>query len=132
MTADPGMPSSPRYTIPLLLSLLLGLPIMFSACSPFPGDEPPLPDSTVTRVLVDLHLTKARGNRLTSLPPGIEDSVFAHHGVRREEVDATLRYYARHPEDLETLYNGVIDTLSALQSRLRSRRDSTTDRSEAP
>jgi hypothetical protein len=126
------MLSSLRSPIPVLLSLLLGLPIVFSGCRSFPGDDPPLPDSTFTRVLVDLHLTTARGERLSSLPSGIEDSVFARHGVRREEVDATLRYYARQPEDLETLYNGVIDTLSALQTRLRSRQDTTEEESEAP
>ena len=128
-----------RLIIPLLLGLFLSLPVVFSACSSLSDDEPPLPDSTFTRVLVDLHLTTARGERFSSLPPGIEDSVFTHHGVRAEEVDATLRYYTRHPKALESLYNGVIDSLNALQTRLRSQRspssppDSTRRRrSEAP
>jgi hypothetical protein len=111
---------SPNRIVPLLLCVLVGA-FALSACSnPFSSD-PPLPDSTFTRVLIDLHLTNARGKHLTQMSPNIRDSVFAYHDVNREGFDATLRYYSRHPSAFESLYDAVIDTLKALQDQSPSR-----------
>jgi len=86
-------------------------------CSTIAEEKPPLPDSTFTRVLVDLHMTTARGKRFTRRPPGATDSVFAHHGVQKEAFDATLRYYTRRPDAFSSLYDAVVDSLNALRSR---------------
>lgn len=109
-----------RIGPPLLLCVLIGL-FAFSGCSPPWNDSPPLTDSTFTRILVDLHLTTARVDRFSELPPGVSDSLFAHHGIRRTDFDATMRYYTRHPSAFESLYDAVIDTLDALQNRRRGR-----------
>jgi hypothetical protein len=63
------------------------------------------------------------------MPPGVTDSVLAFHRVPREDFAATLRYYTRHPDAFASLYDGVVDTLSALQNRAfeRSRRPSLPD-----
>ncbi len=108
-----------RVVPPLLLCVLFGL-FAFSGCSVLKSDDPPLADSTFTRVLIDLHLTTARGDRLSKLPPAASDSLFVHHGIRREDFDATLRYYTRRPGAFESLYDAVIDTLNALKSRARN------------
>lgn len=103
--------------VPVVLCLLMTAGLAASGCSSFGDRDPPLPDSTFSRVLVDFHLTTARADRFTRPPPGVTDSVFAAHDIRKEAFDETLRYYARHPDAFSSLYDAVIDTLNALQSR---------------
>lgn len=113
--------SPKRVVPPLLLGLLLGLPGLSGCSTPF-SDPPPIPDSTFTRVLVDLHLTTARKKHSSDVPTGIRDSVFAYYGIEREDFDDALDYYSKHPRRFETLYDAVIDTLNALQNRYPRRR----------
>jgi hypothetical protein len=113
------------------LAWLLGLGLFGGmGCSTIGGDDPPLPDSTFTRVLIDLHMTRARGKRFTRTPAAVTDSVFARHDVGRAAFDATLEYYARHPDAFSSLYDAVIDSLNALRSRPWARSSSGSD--EAP
>ncbi len=113
------MSSFLKTCIPLLC-FLTGVVIALPACSGVSSEDPPLADSTFSRVLVDLHLTTARGRQFTDLPANVQDSIFAHHDVEPAEFDATLRYYTRHPVAFESLYNGVIDTLKALEESYRN------------
>jgi hypothetical protein len=108
---------SPPREIPPFLALLLVPFFAGVGCSDWVGENPPLADSTFTRVLVDLHMTTARGGELTKLPPHATDSVLAFHQVQREDFDATLRYYTQHPDAFAELYDAVIDTLGALRNR---------------
>lgn len=122
------MPSPWRYLPPLLLCVLLALGGS-TACSVFsPGDRQ-LPDTTLRKVLVELHLANARQSHVGSIPPGLRDSVFARYGVQRSEFEATLRYYSRNPRAFEALYNTVLDTLNSIQSELRRNRYNTVNRS---
>ena len=122
---DGSLPPSPAQTtivLPALLSLLLLSPLVGTGCSSITGEDPPLADTTFAQVLTDLHMTTARSSEFTRLPPAVTDSVLHFHGVRREDFDATLRYYTRHPDAFASLYNAVIDTLSALRNRTYQRR----------
>ena len=109
-----------RYGPPLLLCALLGLPGLVGCSVVSPG-SPPLPDSTFSRLLVEMHLLSMRAERKDGLPPSMRDSVFQHYGVEREDFRATLRYYSRRPVRLDALYDGVVDTLSAIEQRSRYR-----------
>lgn len=109
-----------RYGPPLLLCLLLSIPGL-SGCSVVSSESSRLPDSTFSRLLVEMHLLAMRAERKEGLPPSMRDSVFQHYGVEREDFRATLRYYSRRPTRLEALYDGVVDTLSALEQRSRYR-----------
>jgi hypothetical protein len=109
-----------QAVLPTLLCLLVGASLLSSACSLFSSAPPPLSDSTFSRVLVDIHLLSARRDLARPLPQGLRDSLLTHHGIRREDFNSTLRYYARHPNDFSLLYNAVIDTLKAVGSRRRT------------
>ena len=100
----------------LCLALAVGVAFVLVACG---RDGPPVERETFSRVLVELHLTRARSVVLDSIPPQLRDSVFARYGVEEQGFEETLSYYARRPEVLESIYDGVIDTLSALQGRLQ-------------
>lgn len=102
--------------VALLLSGML-----LTGCSVVSSDRPPLPDSTFTRVLVETHLMTARSRLTRAFPQALPDSVLQRYGVRQADVDATLRYYSERPAAFSSLYNGVIDTLNAIQ-QTRSRR----------
>lgn len=78
-------------------------------------EEEPLPDRTFTRVLTDLHVAAMRRSVDIPTSPHLRDSIFAHHNVQADEFEATLRHYSRHPDQFETLYQTVIDTLQALR-----------------
>jgi hypothetical protein len=105
---------------PLLLCALVGLPAL-SACSSVSSSSPPLPDSTFSRLLVEMHLLSARADRDGALPAGIQDSILRRYEVPRAAFDATLRHYSRRPARLDALYDGVVDTLNALEQRSRYR-----------
>jgi hypothetical protein len=111
-------PSWKQALLPTFLCLLVGGSLSLGACS-LTSDAPPVADSTFSRVLVDIHLLSARKHQSAPLPRGLNDSLLAHHGIEREEFNATLRYYAHHPDVLTSLYNGVIDTLKAISNRRR-------------
>lgn len=96
-----------------------------SACSWISEKEPPLPDSTFSRMLVEMHLLTARTEQGPPPPPGIHDSLFARHDVSRDEFEATLQYYTRRPRAFEELYGAVVDSLSAVENRDQSSLPST-------
>ncbi len=112
------LPSWKQALLPALLCLLVGSSLLFGACS-VASQDPPLSDSTFSRILVDIHLLSARKARPASLPAGLYDSLLTHQGVQREDFRATLQYYTRHPDAFSSLYNNVIDTLKAITSRRR-------------
>lgn len=98
-----------------LLMGLLGLGAL-GGCSGFSSDAQPIPDSTFTRILTELHLAEARDNLdEAAYPRALRDSIFARYGVQPADFDATLDYYSRRPEAFEALYQPVIDSLEALQ-----------------
>lgn len=109
----------PHHSPPLVVCLALLFALGLAACSPFTPGDPPVADSTFRRVLVELHLTTARSEHQDTIPKGLPDSILRRYDVRREDFDATLRHYSRHPDAFESLYDGVIDTLNALQNRIR-------------
>lgn len=112
----------------LLLLLLLGSPAVLSACSSFSTGDAPVPDSTFSEVLVELHILSARHRRGLEPPPGLRDSVFQTHGVDSTDFRRTLQYYSRHPKELETIYDGVIDSLRALETEVRRPRNPSSTR----
>ena len=103
----------------LFCTTLLGLGL--SGCASQSTDAPPLPDSTFSRVLVEMHLLSAHASHSEGLPGGAPDSLLRHYDLTREDLEETLRYYSRRPARLNAIYDAVIDTLSALEQRIRYR-----------
>jgi len=110
-----------RSGLSLLAASVLAAPLL-SACSAFSPEQPPVADSTMVQVLTDMHLAAERMNLAASPPAGLRDSIFTRHRVSPREYEAAMTYYSQHPEAYETLYNAVIDSLSALRSSLNERR----------
>ena len=99
---------SPRLSVSLL-TLLLALP----ACSSFTSDAPPTADSTMVEVLVELHLADARRHIRRDTPPTLRTDILERHGLDESAFEATITYYAEHPDAYIAVYDQVLDRLSA-------------------
>jgi len=114
----------------LLCAGLVGLGL--GGCSSGSTRPAPLPDSTLSRVLVEMHLLSARAGRGEGLPPGAADSLLQHYGLERRDVEDALRYYSRRPARLDAVYDAVVDTLGALEQRSRYRGGAPTGQRSPP
>ncbi|WP_208425995.1 MULTISPECIES: DUF4296 domain-containing protein [Salinibacter] len=106
-----------------MVGAAIGLGLMVG-CSGFSAGDTPLPDTTFTRVLTELHMASSRQSRDVATPPGLRDSILARYDVEPSEFEATLRHYTRRPDRFEAMYQTVIDTLQALRRPDRRRPDS--------
>jgi len=97
---------------------------MLVGCSGVSTSDEPLPDSTFTRVLTELHMASTRQSQDVATPPHLRDSIFARYHVEPAEFEATLRHYARRPDRFDAMYQTVIDTLQALRRPDRRTPDS--------
>lgn len=86
---------------------LLGLLVLVAGCTGLTDEEPPVADSTMVDVLIELHLRDARLKEYGDLPAGLQDSLYRRYGVTREEYEAALDYYAFHPEAYTALYDSI-------------------------
>lgn len=110
-----------RAIVPLCLCLLIGGSGLLSAGSLFSAGDPPIPDSTFSSVLVELHLLEGQYRRGVISHTRTRDSVFARYGVERATFETTLDYYAAHPKAFADLYTSVVDTLRAIEKDLERR-----------
>ncbi len=100
-----------------LLALAAGLP----ACSSMATDEPPVADSTMVEVLIELHLAAARLDLRKDLPPAEREAILARHGLDTLRYGQVMAYYAEHPQAYVDLYSQVLDRLSAERAEHNSR-----------
>ena len=106
------MSTALRRFITYVLALhLMGLKL--PACSSLTGEPPPVPDSTMVEVLIELHLAEARAELYGQLPEGLRDSALAKHGLTQREYERAVDYYTDHPVSYADLYDTVLDRLSA-------------------
>lgn len=72
-----------------------------------------VPDSTMVKLLVELHLAHGRvevTDRPLEFP---RDSILRVYGVDSSAYANAIAYYAEHPEEYSSVYGRVLDRLSA-------------------
>lgn len=104
-------------TLALLGALLL---VAAGGCQ---NGAPPVDESTMRTVLVDLHLGQARPNApaVDARPP--PDSLLARHGLSRAQFEAAHAYYAERPSVYRDIYQEVVDSLRAIQGDVAGLRE---------
>ena len=102
--------------LPFLAYLLPAL-LILPGCSAITSEEPPIADSTMVEVLIELHLADARLDLQYEVVPAVRDSILFKHGLDEQRFLAILDYYADHPEEYSALYTTVLDRIS--DERLR-------------
>jgi hypothetical protein len=78
-----------------------------------------------SKVLVELYLAEARMNSTAlqrdsamKLFAAYEDKLFSQFNLPDSTVLKTQQYYVDHPDQLEKIYDSVIDTLSLRQQKM--------------
>jgi len=104
-----GADKNPYFLSYALVFLLLGL----GACSPFLSEEPPLSDSTMVEVLIELHLARARHDIQQDLPPTLHDEILDAYRLTEQQFQETMAFYVDHPETYTAVYTRVMDRLAA-------------------
>lgn len=73
---------------------------------------PPVADSTMIQVLIELHLAEARASILNTDQTSTRDSILLRYGVDRDAFEAAIDYYARNPDAYVKIYSEALDQLS--------------------
>lgn len=96
----------------LLRGILLSI-FLLPACSVISDPDPPVADSTLVDVMIEFHLAGARADLGYDLPPALRDSILTAYGLDSTVYASAAAFYAEHPQAYLTLYNQVLDRLSA-------------------
>ncbi len=80
--------------------------------SPAP-DAPPVPDSVMVEVFIELYLLQARVEVLHEDETARRDSILLHYGLDRQTFEAQMTYYAEHPEVYMDVHTEALDKLSS-------------------
>ena len=103
----------PSYAPTLLPSYLLILLFTLAACAALPTEAPPVADSTMVDVLLEMHLAQARAERYSDVSSEVLHRILTRHGLNKDQFDEAMRYYADHPRQYVGLYDDVLDRLNA-------------------
>ncbi len=102
--------------------------LIFSACQKEKRPEGVLSPEELSKLMVELYLAEARigGQNMakdTAMKYFIpfEEKLKGRHGVSDSIIRITYQYYISHPEELEKIYDSVIDTLSLREQKERTR-----------
>lgn len=111
---------------------LVFIPVFFISCIHHEGSikrRDIIPEKDFIPILEDIHLADAiiSNPSLVSRYPGLDTlsnyrDILTYHGYTLEELDKTILYYTGKPEQLEDIYEKVIDNLSQLESEVSGRR----------
>jgi len=104
------------------LSLILAI-FLFS-CNTNEKPTNVLPSEQVVDIMVDIHLAETAANLklvgVDSLSPSygqLYEGIFAKHGTTRSAFDSTLYHYSVRPEEMNVIYDKVLEELSELDAR---------------
>ena len=110
-----GDPREPTHSLAQRIArgtLVLAL-LTLSACSAFTSNEPPISDSTMVEVLIELHLVSARLQLQYDHQPAVRDSILFIYGLDAQRFQDIMAYYAEHPEAYSAIYTTMLDRISA-------------------
>lgn len=104
--------------------LSICLIFLLTNCSPEKAKlKPSVPKEKMISVLVDIHLLEARAEELKELNDtfitvkrAAYDSIFIHHDVNKDEFLKTFNWYEEHPQEMDLLYEMVVDSFSVLEA----------------
>lgn len=84
-----------------------------------------IPVGKMKEILTDMHYADAyafqeyRSDSIYRAAAGMYLGIFEKYGVDTAAFNQSFHYYIRHPEILDKMYQAMIDSLSARESRLR-------------
>ena len=103
-----------RFIILPLVVIILG--VCIANCTTPAQQESLIADSTLVKVLIDLHLIEVRISEGHDVDPGLRDSVFSVFGIDSLQFAATMRYFSEKPDAYASLYSRIIERLNTERS----------------
>lgn len=108
-----------------LLIAFLGISVI--SCQPQPQRPTGLvPDTTMVQLLADMHILESAHNtkalEADSVPfsyPEIYAEIFRKHQVNKTQYDSTMFWLARDAEQLDAVYDRVIEELSKREAAVK-------------
>ena len=106
---------------PIIFLLILG-------CNYSEKEKPPvniIPEKQFIPILVDIHFADATLSVLhfdkkndRYKPENYYNIVLKKHGVDRKKFDKSIEYYSKNPEELDIIYDKVLNEFSKLKANL--------------
>ena len=112
-------------------AFILLLSFMFCSCKERKVEVPPgiLSKDKMIDVLVDVHLAEAAPmnhgittKELNGIMVGKYDDVMKKHTITFEQFKKSFDYYLQHPDQLDEIYQEVVNRLTALEGKSRVKR----------
>lgn len=121
---------------PTIITIIV---MLFMACATDSGKpKDMLTDEQMVDVLVELHLAEARMDLLQipqdSVRPLLRErytEIFTDQNLDTAKFNATFAYYERYPEQMDSLYQKVIDELVEREALYRQNAPDSTNVTEA-
>lgn len=108
-------------TRPVAVLILLGCVVGTTGCGGGSKDGPPIPDSLLVDVLVDVYSATARAHLESLNADSARAEAVARFGLDTADLTRTLNYFAENPDSASKFYQGALDSLVRIQRELRSR-----------
>jgi hypothetical protein len=82
----------------------------------------------MVELLIDMDLNEAKLKQLNSTPYGYDTvrnncrlsyvALFKKHKITLVDYKSSMEYYARHPDDLNDIYNDVISNITEMEAKM--------------
>ncbi|MBR2194105.1 MAG: DUF4296 domain-containing protein [Salinivirgaceae bacterium] len=103
--------------------LFVVLAFALQSCSRDDGARPEINKDELVDVLFDIHIadgylsyTGSRIDRNRDRIDGVYEYVLRKHNITPKQFSNTMKYYSRHADEYETLYNKVIEKLTKFET----------------
>lgn len=118
-----------RYPTFVSTAYLLICFIGFVSCK---DDRPKgiLSEDKMTAILIDIYLGEGKVTRLNLKRDSslivfklYEQKIYEKHQVDREAYEKSMSYYYDHPDEMEVIYDAVMDSLNMKEQQLKEARE---------
>lgn len=122
---DMRLPSHKISVMLIFLSMAPGL--LSTSCSKKQTQEAILPQDKLVNIMIEFYLAESRLGKLSisqdsarKLFIPFEESVLKRYGVSDSVLSRTYQYYFDHPNEMEKIYEVVLDSLSLRERKASS------------
>ncbi len=112
------------------LAVVLVIVLLHSSCQMKDG-LPPIPKDTMRAVLLDLNMAESYSTMVkdtlrgtaTKNPDSLAtyyQTIFKHYGISRDDFDKSMAWYKTRPNEMDSLFSGIIPLATRLQAHTDS------------
>lgn len=101
--------------------------LLLGACQKEERPEGVLSQEELAKLMVEIYLAEGRMSNLNIVKDSamkyfipFEEKLIAKHQISDSTIRVTYQYYISHPQELEKIYDSVIDTLSLREQKQKT------------